>query len=59
MSSGSLGNEAMVKVVAGECSYVQVCRWGMKVCSRVSLGNEGMFKGVAGEGNMVKVVGGE
>jgi len=49
MSSGSLGNEGMFKVVGGECSYVQVCRWGMKVCSRVSLSYEVMVNGVAGE----------
>jgi hypothetical protein len=48
-SRGSLGNEGMVKGVAGERRYGQGGRWGMKVWSRGLLGNEGMVKGVAGE----------
>ena len=48
-SRGSLGNEGMVKGVAGERSYGQGALWGMNVWSRGSLGNEGMVKWFAGE----------
>ena len=48
-SRGSLGNEGMVKGVAGELRYGQGVRWGMNVRSRGSLFNEIMIKGVDGE----------
>jgi len=43
-SRGSLGNEDMIKRVAGELRYGEGVRWGIKIRCRSSLGNEGMFK---------------